>query len=370
MMSQGTLRVAAGTAVLLGLAGGIAAYEYLSEPPTIRPFTAASPTTKGSALENECVDQYTQLSANLSDVPETLPTPVIDLFHGTAEFRLYATPVTPDTRQIIFDCSAGTTGTVTANLTASPGVGTDALGAGAPSTDGDDAYYRDYLPDGSGALVGVALHATGVTTTLDGPGTVPDATFTSGYFVVWATESDILDAVHVTAVNSPGDQVPMDAPTTVSGTYSADALLDACNRREAEQVKLAADEDTRAILQISHDDSEAYIYAGTTTAVCTFDGSQHVGGYSFYTDRPPAGKLVYGMRTYVGGGGGIVTGRVPKDSTSVVIINGPETIDANVANGVFAAWIPAHMFTDRTKVVATVGSHTYTYTGSGIGKPG
>jgi hypothetical protein len=371
MMSQGTLRVAAGVAVLLGLAGGIAAYEHLSGPAISQPMPYASPvpTPAGTPLDSECLDEYTQLAAALDDVPTTLPAPLIDLHRGAAEFRLYATPVTPDTRQILLDCSTTTDGAITATLSASASAGVEAI-----SSVNGPAYYRDYLPDGSGALVGVAsAQATNVTATVDGAGPPPTVTLTSGYFVVWPPVDD-LDAVHITVTDTTGRPTVLDAPTTVSGTPSVPALADACGRELAGRTDPPFKGATGTpLIESIYNDINVYLYTGSNmTAVCLFDASEHIPGCSVYTDLRPAGIPVYGMRTFVGTGndGGIVTGFVPRGVTSVEIINGSDTFEADVADGIFAGWIPAGMFSGKaTRVVAVSPSHTYTYTGSGSKQP-
>ena len=349
---QGRRRVALAAAIVTALAAAIVAYGIASSD---------GPHVPPSVLDKGCASQYTTLANGIDQLPTGLPTPTIDLRHtdGT-EFRLYATHVNDVTKQVVLDCSLDTTGAITANLTVSDAPGSYAIGDG--STDG---YYRDYLADGSGALVGTVAPGTTSVIATDDEGTALPAYLAGGYFVFWSA-TGALDGTHIVITAGTADPVNVDDPTYLAGTYSPPAFQDACARALANPGNPPYTGSTDPAVQMTSGSAIAWVYSGSAIAVCAYDTAAHTQGFSLTTDQIPGDHPRYGMMAYQAVDSGLIVGKTPDDTAFVTISTPVGSYHATTDSGVFAAWAPESAFDNpATKVIAVTATTTYTISTDG-----
>jgi hypothetical protein len=335
-------------------------------------------TASPADISTACDSRYESMSDGRNDrplLPARLPAPIIDMHRGAAELRLYAATVKPpdpdvpnllidEHEPMMFDCSRTAGGAISAHLTVGVGIDATALGDGR-----SDDYYRDYLPDGSGALVGEVMSpTTSVTVRTAGGAAVPVA-FAHGFFVAWSSTGD-LDGAEVSFFSSgdPHDPAVSTEPTTLSGTFDPQAFGAACVASFTKPSTSSTPDYVGPLtpaIEITHGDEVAWVYAGNSTEVCDFESTDHSRGIAVYGSYEGK-KSAYGMQSFVGNDSGLVVGRVPATVTGVrIVTSSGQVIPAQTADGVFAAWVTDGVYGSKhTSVIATSSAEMYTIIGS------
>jgi hypothetical protein len=351
---------AAAIVVTILLIGGAAAW--LTSAP-------ASTTAAQRKVGSDCDHQYQTRSASAPqryEMPSILPNPVIDMHSGAADFRLYLAVYHSNGQpvEVVFDCGHSGAGAVSAHLSLLP---QSAYADFVLQTPGAH-YYRDYLPDGSSALVGWLNPDPATVRVTSADGRAVPTTVSHGYFVAWSPPADLQGAT-VRVYDASGTLTQMlTAPTSLSGTYDQQAFLALCQANfewpsnggpgyagDSHPVVEASDViGDRAIDAVA-------VYLGNVAAVCELGV-----GVSVQTYVLPAFRPTYGWLNFSGGPGlGRVVGIVPPNTIKVDILapDGTVTEADSVVRGVFAAKITDTVFENSgTRLVTTspTGQHTYT----------
>jgi hypothetical protein len=305
------------------------------------------PPAQGMA--KDCAARYALYAEQRDDraqLPAALPPKAIDAKHGKAEIILYANPPTGSVKQILFECARTAEGRTQATLTAATALGTPVWGDATQAE-----YYRDYLPDGSVALVGVVPAGTrSVRVTAANDEAVP-VTSGGGYFVAWS-KFGTLDLASVTLVPAEGDEYSLGAPV-LSGTFNEGAFNEACRRLlhqpNGGHEYVGSDD---PVLRLQHGYERAWVYSGASTlALCDYVSTPTSFGASLNSAYEP-GSPEMGIEMFVGEGEGWVIGRVPDDATGAQVQDKDGHVAfVDVSEGVFAGWAPLGDWSPRTAVI-------------------
>jgi len=312
------------------------------------------------AMTKDCASRYAAVAGQRADstqLPASLPPKVVDAKHGKAEIVLYASAPADTVKQVLFECARQADGRIAVTLTAATALGTPVWG------DEDQAeYYRDYLPDGSGALVGVIPPGTKALQVTAANDVAVPVTMGGDYFVAWSKFGD-LDLAQVNVVPAQGDPYTLGDPV-MAGTFNEAAFAAVCVRSLHQPATDGHDYvgGDDPVLRLDHDGERAWVYSGVDKmVVCVYDS----GPTSFGTTTYSSYMLGYGARMgihmFVGDGEGWVFGRVPPDADTASLRGpGGETVTAQVSAGVFGVWVTHGVWSSGTTVIEA-GSPANTY---------
>lgn len=323
-----------------------------------------------AALDRSCQASYTAeaaATAHASTLPTTLDKPVIEMHRGRAVFRLYAADPSAK-RSMLFDCVRAADGSVSGRVTFGTTFG--------PVLD-NDAAYRDYLPDGSGARVGELTPATETDMISLSGNDVRAAGFArSGrYYVIWGPPSAVDDIV-VTFVGTGGTRRDAGDPDSLTATYQEPAFAAKCRTMIAENLNtgLAGLSITGPLLSVDHAPAwYAKVYkVGDNIEMCRWSLGPDDLASGINTNGPgievtgylatsgPQRSLASALYSTESDGTNTLMLGVTAPGTQrvqVFLRNGQE-IDATVGDGVYLAWLPGNG--DFTKLVETTPDTVYT----------
>jgi hypothetical protein len=117
------------------------------------------------------------------------------------------------------------------------------------------------------------------------------------------------------------------------------------------------------VLKLDHNNDVMWVYHGNADAMCEFDSTATSHGIALSTSYVHA--PAYGDFMFVGDKAGFIAGHVPADTTSVTIVTAAGMrLPAEVADGVFATWMPVPFVPSAkgSKIIAVSPTKTYTIT--------
>jgi RNA polymerase sigma-70 factor (ECF subfamily) len=327
------------------------------------------PHVSAAQMTQDCDRQFAVMSGDRSDhsqLPAELSPPLIDMRHGNAALRVYGDLTTTTAKRFVFDCERSGSGHVSAHLSVAHAVNASIF-------DAEFTDYRDYFPDGSGALVGVITSGITSVNVTSVAGQKVDVQTSGQVFAAWSPSGDLNDAkVSVSSVDAnEWTKVTLGMPT-LPNTFDAKAFGSMCLSVMTHAVTYTNQHPTgpryvgptEPALKLAHDGQVFWLYRGNIGYVCGF--TDVPDGLRFSVDPlgwnpQTATATEYGVSGWVGTGVGFAIGLVPPDVTQVQIKgrNGA-TADAQVHDGVFGVWASEKAFDMPPTVIATSPTAIYT----------